>query len=387
MKKITALIVILGLAACAKPAARPATAKKGELAPQIALEKVVKGDLKAVKSWDDLKGKAVVLEFWGPGCEPCVENIPHLNDLAEKFKDKPVVFISVARDGEGAVRKFLETHDMKGNVAAEAGDAFKKFRVFGIPHTVLIDKDSRVAAFSYPDRVNEAVLNDLLAGKALKGDKPMAEETPESDGKALAFFSIGPAGTEPRLSFGGCEYEADGMTLSYILETALSDLHGIEYNEVTEDLKNSKLKVIAKVSSVQGQEDGLRLRELFISGINGALPVKVSVERKKMKVYLLKKNGALKPALALSPLKGGGRKTGPGMVDAKAGSMIALADEVEGWLGAPVLDDTGLTGRYDYMLEVKDLTPKAVSAALDEKFGLKLVEARREVDIAEVKGL
>jgi uncharacterized protein (TIGR03435 family) len=385
MKKITALLLILGLAACGKPVDRPAVAKKGELAPQIALEKIVKGDLKPMKGWEDLKGKAVVLEFWGPGCEPCVDNIPHLNDLAEKFKDKPVVFISAARDSEADIKKFLETHAMGGSVAAEAADAFKKFRVFGIPHTVLIDKDSRVAAFSYPSRVTEAVIEDLLAGKPLQGDKPMAEEETAGDAKAVSYFSLGTPGSELNLSFGGSDFSADGMTLSYILEKAMRDTHGVEYFEVPEDLKNRKFKLTARVAPVQGADDGQRLRDLIVAGLNGALPVKISVQSRKKTVYLLKKNGALKPALALSSRKGGGSKTGRGSVEMTAGSMADLADEIEGWVGAPVLDETGLNGRYDYALEVKDLTPKAVSAALTEKFGLKLAEAKREVEITEVR--
>ncbi|OGR40815.1 MAG: hypothetical protein A2X35_09980 [Elusimicrobia bacterium GWA2_61_42] len=391
MKKFVILSLTLALAACGKPAERPGTPKLGELAPQVTVQKITKGDLKEMKGWEDFKGKAVVLEFWGPGCAPCVENIPRLNGLAEKFKDKPVVFLSLAREREAEVLEFLKTHDMKGNVAAEAGAAFKTFRVFGIPHTVLIDKSGRVAAFSYPSRVTEAVLEDLLAGKKLKGDdEPAQEDTAREDSGALALFSAGAAGDKPKMKYSDSDFEVDGMELSSILETALRDTHGVEYVDVPESLKSRKLKITARVAHVHGLEDGPRLRELFISGINGALPLKVSVTRKNKKVYLLKKNGTLKPALALSTVKGGGRQSNHGAggasLNARAGDMEMLAGELEEWIGAPVLDETGLDGRYDFKLEVKDLTPKAVNAALTETLGLKLVEGRREIEITEVKG-
>lgn len=37
------------------------------------------------KKLSDLKGKVVVLDFWATYCPPCLEEIPHLNDLQTKF--------------------------------------------------------------------------------------------------------------------------------------------------------------------------------------------------------------------------------------------------------------------------------------------------------------
>jgi len=66
----------------------PAFAQKpkvGEPAPEIALEKVVSPSSALVPTLASLRGKVVVLEFWGVWCGHCVENIPHLNKLADKF--------------------------------------------------------------------------------------------------------------------------------------------------------------------------------------------------------------------------------------------------------------------------------------------------------------
>ncbi len=169
MKKIFLITAALGLAACGEPAdktpaERPATVKLGALAPQIKLETVVSGGA-AINGWEDLGGKAVVLEFWGTYCDPCLENIPHLNDLAEKFKDKPVAFISVSRESEQDVKDFLKEHRMSGIVAADAPEVYNSFRVRGIPHTVLLDKEGRVAAVTYPSEVSEKTIEDLLSGK------------------------------------------------------------------------------------------------------------------------------------------------------------------------------------------------------------------------------
>lgn len=36
----------------------------------------------------DLKGKVIVLDFWATYCPPCLEEIPHLNDLQTKYGDR-----------------------------------------------------------------------------------------------------------------------------------------------------------------------------------------------------------------------------------------------------------------------------------------------------------
>lgn len=182
MKKILIAAAFLALAACSGPAEdKSASAKVGEQAPQIKLTEILSGDVKEINGWEDFRGKAVVLEFWSPDCEPCVENIPHLTELAAKFKGKPVVFISAALAPKEEVAEFLKTHKMAGIVAADTPmSLFRSFKGRGIPHTILVDKDGKVAAFTYPSRVTEETLDNLLAGLAVDG-LPDEEEREEGE--------------------------------------------------------------------------------------------------------------------------------------------------------------------------------------------------------------
>lgn len=52
------------------------------------------------KEYDDLKGKDLtVIDFWATWCQPCVQSIPHLNEMASLYAEKGVAFIGVSIDG------------------------------------------------------------------------------------------------------------------------------------------------------------------------------------------------------------------------------------------------------------------------------------------------
>ena len=62
---------------------------------------------------EDLKGKTVVLDFWGTWCKPCLMATPDLLKLRKKYADQPVVFVGIAvRDQEPEWAAYIEKHKM-----------------------------------------------------------------------------------------------------------------------------------------------------------------------------------------------------------------------------------------------------------------------------------
>jgi len=142
-------------------------AKVGDPAPEIGLEKLLQAQDRTVANLKALKGDIVVLEFWATWCGPCVTAIPHLNELIEKYEDKPVRFISITDEKEDIVTKFLKKRPIRGWVGLDTDRSlFKEYGVSGIPMTVLIDKRGRAVAVTYPTALTEKILDEMLAGNA-----------------------------------------------------------------------------------------------------------------------------------------------------------------------------------------------------------------------------
>jgi thiol-disulfide isomerase/thioredoxin len=139
----------------------------GDIPPPLLLNDVVQGPTSADISWDKLKGKVVVLEFWGTRCAPCLKAIPHWNQLAAEFGSKPVVFLYISDDNKDDLAVFLKRTPIQGWVALDQpfSPTRMEFDVVGIPHTVIVDPAGRIAAITRPADVKAQSLDEILAGK------------------------------------------------------------------------------------------------------------------------------------------------------------------------------------------------------------------------------
>jgi thiol-disulfide isomerase/thioredoxin len=95
---------------------------------------------------ENTRGKYVVMKFWFIGCVPCVAEMPELNEMVAKNKDrKDVVFLSIALDAEPALRKFLtkQRFDYK-TIGNKKNYVFDTLAINQFPTHLVIDKDGKV---------------------------------------------------------------------------------------------------------------------------------------------------------------------------------------------------------------------------------------------------
>ena len=96
-------------------------------------------------SLSELNGQVTLLDFWIKNCGPCIQSVPHLNELQNKFKDKKFKLISInsydsKEDIDWFCNKFKANYPilLKGKAVAE------KYGVSGFPTFFIIDKAGKI---------------------------------------------------------------------------------------------------------------------------------------------------------------------------------------------------------------------------------------------------
>ena len=95
---------------------------------------------------ESLRGKVVVLDFWATWCGPCVAGLPTMQKVTDAFKDRGVVFYGIdLRESADKVQNFVDKKKWSFSVLLDQkGEVAKKYKVNGIPHSVVIGKDGKI---------------------------------------------------------------------------------------------------------------------------------------------------------------------------------------------------------------------------------------------------
>jgi uncharacterized protein (TIGR03435 family) len=157
----------------------------------------------------------------------------------------------------------------------------------------------------------------------------------------------------------------------------------------------SRVRIIAPASSDQARYDFLiqtppesdsLLMALFQQALEAAFRLKARRETKLTDVYLLivPKGGAPNLKVSSRP-EGSGASWGPGKLKMSGSSPEDLAFCLEDLLHQPVIDETGLKGRYHLELTWDAKKPGSMLKAVREQLGLELAPARRAVEMLIVE--
>ncbi|RZK48529.1 MAG: TlpA family protein disulfide reductase [Pedobacter sp.] len=102
------------------------------------------------------KNKPTFVNFWFTSCPPCIEEMPALNELKEKYKDK-INFVSITFDTKEKVEKFLTKYNFDFTHIVGEKEFTKSLGFVGYPKTFLLDNNKVIKSIkgSLPAKENE----------------------------------------------------------------------------------------------------------------------------------------------------------------------------------------------------------------------------------------
>ena len=108
----------------------------------------------------DLRGKVVLVNFWATWCPPCRKEMPDLEALYNRFKDKGLIVLAISDEDASKVAPFIAEHHYTYPILLDPGSKVHQlFVVQGIPKSFLYNREGHLAA----EAIDMRTMNQFLA--------------------------------------------------------------------------------------------------------------------------------------------------------------------------------------------------------------------------------
>jgi cytochrome c biogenesis protein CcmG, thiol:disulfide interchange protein DsbE len=96
-----------------------------------------------------LRGHAVLLDFWATWCPPCRAEAPIVDRISRRWSDRGVVVVGVDTDtaDQGDPREFALAHGLTYPIVRDlSGAASRSYQIESIPTLVVVSRSGKVVA-------------------------------------------------------------------------------------------------------------------------------------------------------------------------------------------------------------------------------------------------
>ena len=158
-----------------------ATDLRGRQAPAFTVDRWMTAE-------PDARGKVAIIDFWATWCGPCLKAIPHMNELANRFRGE-VECVGISDESKREFEKGIEDRKLEPSMFRYAlaldpkGRMKSAFGIRGIPHVAVISTDWIVRWQGHPSSLDANTVAAIVAadpGVQAKGGGSAASGGPPS---------------------------------------------------------------------------------------------------------------------------------------------------------------------------------------------------------------
>lgn len=119
---------------------------------------------KAVKLSDYMgNSKFTVIEFWASWCGPCIAEVPRLNDLYSKYKDRGLKIISISldirmNDWQRVIKQVNAPWIHLSDLKETPSKLTEAYGVYSVPRSVLVDENGNIIEVNVNAQALEIIL-------------------------------------------------------------------------------------------------------------------------------------------------------------------------------------------------------------------------------------
>lgn len=164
---------------------------KGDTVPDIAVKYSRNGKDSILRLYD-IRKKLVILDFWATWCSSCINQMPHVAELSEKFENEIEIF-AVTKEKRQVVAKLMDRMQKSGN--EKISTAFQKLKLVvddstltsifphdGYPTHIWIENGKILRATAYSNTTTSenilAFINDNKTSLAEMGERGINRQDP-----------------------------------------------------------------------------------------------------------------------------------------------------------------------------------------------------------------
>jgi thiol-disulfide isomerase/thioredoxin len=393
----------------------PSGIRVGEAVPDAILSNLVNFPSVSARL-SDFKGKLLILDFWETWCKGCLESMPEVADLRDKFGSR-VQFISITSQSPEVVGKFLARSNGVRNlhltISAGDNECFRLFPHKLVPHVVWISAEGiYLGATSQADLI-AANIEQILTGGHADFTEPKSDFLHFDAGKPL--FQNGNGGTpEPIFSSFLTVYQPGLPSMEgfsdvgerqrfYAVNTDLMSLYCRALNVRSFDYPSTRIiySDSAAKAIFRYHKGGPKNRCLFcyeliypkhaqnassliLNDLNSWLGLHVVITEKEVTCLVLERKGDIhlssRDSLSRNNLNADGSQV-KNIQGQYLGKLIDFLNDRQNY--PPAFNETGYDGKVDMVLG-KDLSNLSALNRSLAQYGIAFREERRKINMMVV---